>query len=77
MQMWLQVYSFEKRRGLTEGDEFVIETMYHTGVEAFGHQEVGGEQGPDLRTLEAVLRYVQEQFPNGWKVVDEKVVSAQ
>jgi len=72
---WLQVYCPKRKVGLAEGEDFIIEALFHTGVESGGCKEISGKKGPDLRTLEAVLRYVQSQFPEGWKVVNGKVVS--
>jgi len=29
--------------------------------------------GPSLADIDAILRYVQSQFPNGWCIIDGKV----
>ncbi len=31
------------------------------------------EPGPSLADIEAILRYVQLQFPNGWRITDGRV----
>lgn len=34
------------------------------------------EPGPSLADIDTVLRYVQSQFPNGWRIIDGKVCAA-
>jgi hypothetical protein len=73
-EYWFEVWLDKKPIDLTK---FELVVCYHTGIEAFGSKEIGGEPGPTLLDIEAMQRYIQKQFPEGWKITsDGNVVSA-
>lgn len=45
-------------------------------TEASSHlDESWAEPGPSLKDIEAVFRFVQRQFPDGWRIEDGEVLA--
>lgn len=42
----------------------------------YGLGESWIEEGPSLDDIEAMMRYIQEQFPRGWRIHRGAVISA-
>ena len=70
---WFEVWINKEPIDITK---FEIVLGYYTGIEAFGHKELGGEPGPTLLDIEAMQKYIQKQFPEGWMIKDGEIVSA-